>query len=55
MTTATTNVLSQGNSSPIALPTLLSLVTALFGLNLRESLNAESSTDQGDAAYHYGL
>ena len=55
MTTATTSFSSQGNTSPIAAPTLLSLVTALFGLNLRESLNAESTADQGEAAYHYGL
>ncbi len=55
MTTATTNFSAQGNSSPIAAPTLLSLVTALFGLNLRETLNAESTGDQGDAAYHYGM
>lgn len=55
MTTATSNTFSQGNASPIAAPTLLSLVTALFGLNLRETLNAESAGDQGDAAYHYGM
>lgn len=55
MTTATSNILSQANTSPIAAPTLLSLVTFLFGLNLRESLNAESVADQGAAAYHYGL
>ena len=55
MTTATTSFSSQAATPPIVAPTLLSLVTALFGLNLRESLNAESTTDQGDAAYHYGM
>lgn len=55
MTTATTSFSAQDNASSIAAPTLLSLVTALFGLNLRETLNAESTADQGDAAYHYGM
>ena len=55
MTTATTNLLSQRNDSPIALPALLSLVSALFGLGLRESLNADSTGNQADAAYHWGM
>lgn len=55
MTTAATSFSSQATSVPIAAPTLLSLVSALFGLNLRESLNAKSTADQGDAAYHYGM
>ena len=55
MTTATSNFSSHTHASPIAAPTLLSLVTALFGLNLRESLNGESRVDQSEAAYHYGM
>ena len=54
MTTATTSQYSH-NVSPIAVPTLLSLVTALFGLNLRETINAASAADQGEAAYFYGM
>lgn len=55
MTTATTDLLSQRNVTPTAAPTLLSLVSVLFGMKLRESLNADSGADQSEAAYHWGM
>ena len=55
MTTATTDLMSQQAASTVTAPTLLSLVRALFGLNLRETLNAEAGNDQVEGAYHWGM
>ena len=55
MTTATSNMVSSRDSQPMAAPTLLSLVSVLFGLTLREKLNAEMTADQTDGAMHWGM
>ena len=55
MTTATSNMLSSRNDQQIAAPTLMSLVSIIFGLELREKLNAEAVSDQSDASMVWGL
>lgn len=34
---------------------LFSIIEALFFVNLREELDADTEGDKSDAAYHYGL
>jgi hypothetical protein len=55
MTTATTDMFAQSNvrTSNETSP-LLSVISVLLGVNLRESL-ATATTDQDDSAYAWGL
>lgn len=55
MTTATSNMLSSRATQPAAAPTLMSLVSVIFGLELREKLNAEAAADQSHASMVWGL
>ena len=55
MTTATSNMMSSRNTESTAAPTLMSLVSVIFGLELREKLNAAAVADQSDASMVWGL
>ena len=56
MTTASQNgSFSQAENTQKAPLTLARVVAAVFMVNLRESLDAQSSADKSDAAFHYGL
>ena len=53
--TSITSTAPAAPSYPIALFSFPSLLAALFMVNLREKLDAETSGDKSDAAYTYGL
>ena len=53
MTSITSNAATPTNSDDSF--SLLNFVAALFQVELREKLDAETSGDKSDAAYHWGL
>jgi hypothetical protein len=56
MTTATQNAFFfQAEKTQKAPLTLARVVAAIFMVNLRQSLDAQSSADKSDAAFAYGL
>ena len=55
MTTATTEIFAQRTVRPTnEMSPLLSVISILLGVNLRESLST-ATTDQDDSAYAWGL
>ncbi|MES2148471.1 MAG: hypothetical protein V4508_01645 [Pseudomonadota bacterium] len=54
MTTITSN--APANTAPET-PTfsLFGIIETLFAVNMREKLDADTSGDKSDAAYHYGM
>ena len=53
MTSITSNATAPANSDTSF--SLLNFVAALFQVELREKLDAETAGDKSDAAYHWGL
>jgi hypothetical protein len=53
--TSITNTAPAGSTSPAPSFSFSSIIAALFMVNLREKLDAETSGDKSDAAYKYGL
>ena len=53
--TSITTTAPAGSTYPAPSFSLASLVAALFMVNLREKLDAQTAGDKSDAAYVYGL
>ena len=53
--TSITNTAPAGSTYPAPSFSFSSIIAALFMVNLREKLDAETAGDKSDAAYTYGL
>ena len=53
--TTITSTAPAGSTYPAPSFSLTSFIAALFMVNLREKLDAETSGDKSDAAFKYGL
>ena len=53
--TSITHTAPAGSTFPAPSFSLTSIISALFMINLREQLDAETAGDKSDAAYAYGL